>query len=68
MIVCIYRDDAAEFDDGAVDLAGHVDNREVVVWRKSNKVSHNLKSFWILKRERLIILKIITPEWTIQED
>ena len=48
-IVCIHRDDAAEFDDGAVDLAGHVDNREVVVWRKSNKVSHNHKSFWILK-------------------
>ena len=47
-IVCIHRDDAAEFDDGAVDLAGHVDNREVVVWRKSNKVSHNHKSFWIL--------------------
>ena len=48
LIVCIHRDDAAEFDDGAVDLAGHVDNREVVVWRKSNKVSHNHKSFWIL--------------------
>jgi len=32
------RDDAAEFDDGGVDLAGHVDNREVVAWRKSNKV------------------------------
>ncbi|XP_023325806.1 dynactin subunit 4 isoform X3 [Eurytemora carolleeae] len=36
------RDDAAEFDDGAVDLAGHVDNREVVVWRKSNKVGIQL--------------------------
>jgi len=32
------RDDAAEFDEGGVDLAGHVDNREVVAWRKSNKV------------------------------
>merc|ERR1719330_452087 len=32
------RDDAAEFDDGGVDLAGHTDDREVVVWRKSNKV------------------------------
>ena len=33
------RDDAAEFDDGGVDLAGHQDDREVVQWRKSNKVS-----------------------------
>ena len=33
------RDDAAEFDDGGVDLAGHADDREVVTWRKSNKVS-----------------------------
>ena len=32
------RDDAAEFDDGGVDLAGHTDDKEVVVWRKSNKV------------------------------
>ena len=32
------RDDAAEFDDGGVDLAGHQDDREVVQWRKSNKV------------------------------
>jgi len=32
------RDDAAEFDDGGVDLAGHTDDREIVVWRKSNKV------------------------------
>jgi hypothetical protein len=35
------RDDAAEFDEGGVDLAGHVDDREVVLWRKSNKVSMN---------------------------
>ncbi len=33
------RDDAAEFDEGGVDLAGHVDDRDVVMWRKSNKVS-----------------------------
>jgi len=32
------RDDAAEFDDSGVDLAGHVDNKDVVAWRKSNKV------------------------------
>jgi len=32
------RDDAAEFDDSGVDLAGHVDNKSVVAWRKSNKV------------------------------
>ena len=32
------RDDAAEFDDGGVDLAGHQDDRELVQWRKSNKV------------------------------
>lgn len=32
------RDDAAEFDEGGVDLAGHVDDREIVLWRKSNKV------------------------------
>ena len=32
------RDDAAEFDDGGVDLAGHQDDKEVVQWRKSNKV------------------------------
>lgn len=32
------RDDAAEFDEGGVDLAGHVDDKEVVLWRKSNKV------------------------------
>ena len=32
------RDDAAEFDEGGVDLAGHVDEKEVVLWRKSNKV------------------------------
>ncbi len=32
------RDDAAEFDEGGVDLAGHVDDRDVVMWRKSNKV------------------------------
>jgi len=37
------RDDAAEFDDGGVDLAGHVDDREVVVWRKSNKVGLKLE-------------------------
>lgn len=33
------RDDAAEFDEGGVDLAGHVDDRDVVIWRKSNKVT-----------------------------
>jgi hypothetical protein len=32
------RDDAAEFDEGGVDLAGHEDDREAVLWRKSNKV------------------------------
>jgi len=37
------RDDAAEFDEGGVDLAGHVDDRDVVVWRKSNKVGIQLK-------------------------
>jgi len=37
------RDDAAEFDDGGVDLAGHVDDRELVVWRKSNKVGLRLE-------------------------
>ena len=36
------RDDAAEFDDGGVDLAGHQDDREVVQWRKSNKVKLDL--------------------------
>jgi len=36
------RDDAAEFDDGGVDLAGHQDDREVVQWRKSNKVGLQL--------------------------
>ena len=38
------RDDAAEFDDGGVDLAGHQDDREVVQWRKSNKVELDLTS------------------------
>merc|ERR1711915_438104 len=37
------RDDAAEFDDGGVDLAGHTDDRELVVWRKSNKVGLRLE-------------------------
>eukprot|EP00088_Acartia_fossae_P002801 TRINITY_DN11168_c0_g1_i11.p1 TRINITY_DN11168_c0_g1~~TRINITY_DN11168_c0_g1_i11.p1 ORF type:complete len:512 (-),score=92.70 TRINITY_DN11168_c0_g1_i11:774-2279(-) len=37
------RDDAAEFDEGGVDLAGHVDDRDVVMWRKSNKVGIQLK-------------------------
>jgi len=37
------RDDAAEFDEGGVDLAGHVDDRDVVMWRKSNKVGVQLK-------------------------
>ena len=32
------RDDAAEFDDGGVDMAGHTDDKELVLWRKSNKV------------------------------
>ena len=35
----MYRDDAAEFDEGGVDLAGHTDDRDVVMWRKSNKVN-----------------------------
>ena len=43
------RDDAAEFDDGGVDLAGHTDDKEVVVWRKSNKV--------FLKHPIIIILQ-----------
>jgi len=38
------RDDAAEFDDGGVDLAGHQDDREVVQWRKSNKVGLQLST------------------------
>ena len=46
------RDDAAEFDEGGVDLAGHVDDRDVVMWRKSNKVSHirafPQSAYWIL--------------------
>jgi len=37
------RDDAAEFDEGGVDLAGHTDDRDVVMWRKSNKVGIQLK-------------------------
>jgi len=36
------RDDAAEFDDGGVDLAGHQDDRDLVLWRKSNKVGLQL--------------------------
>lgn len=36
------RDDAAEFDDGGVDLAGHTDDKQVVMWRKSNKVGLSL--------------------------
>jgi dynactin-4 len=36
------RDDAAEFDDGGVDLAGHTDDKEVVQWRKSNKAGLRL--------------------------
>ena len=43
------RDDAAEFDDGGVDLAGHQDDREVVQWRKSNKVP------WILTIHSLLL-------------
>lgn len=38
------RDDAAEFDDGGVDLAGHQDDREIVQWRKSNKVGLQLSA------------------------
>merc|ERR1719431_1440562 len=38
------RDDAAEFDDGGVDLAGHTDDRELVQWRKSNKVGLQLSA------------------------
>jgi len=38
------RDDAAEFDDGGVDLAGHQDDRDVVQWRKSNKVGLQLST------------------------
>ena len=32
------KDEAAEFDDHGVDLAGHVDDKDLVVWRKNNKV------------------------------
>jgi len=37
------RDDAAEFDEGGVDLAGHSDDKDLVVWRKSNKVGLSLE-------------------------
>ena len=36
------KDEAAEFDDHGVDLAGHVDDRDLVVWRKNNKVGLKL--------------------------
>ena len=45
------RDDAAEFDEGGVDLAGHVDEKEVVLWRKSNKV---LPVTWKTRRTGLL--------------
>jgi len=32
------KDEAAEFDDHGVDLAGHEDDKDLVVWRKNNKV------------------------------
>ena len=34
------RDDAAEFDDAGPDLRGVVDDKNVVAWRRSNKVRH----------------------------
>merc|ERR1740131_804105 len=37
------RDDAAEFDEGGVDLAGHTDDKDMVMWRKSNKVGLSLE-------------------------
>merc|ERR1719471_2663839 len=37
------KDEAAEFDDHGVDLAGHVDDRDLVVWRKNNKVGLRLE-------------------------
>jgi len=37
------KDEAAEFDDLGVDLAGHVDDRDLVVWRKNNKVGLRLE-------------------------
>jgi len=37
------KDEAAEFDDHGVDLAGHVDDRNLVVWRKNNKVGLKLE-------------------------
>ena len=36
------RDDAAEFDDAGPDLRGVVDDKNVVLWRRSNKVQFNL--------------------------
>ena len=32
------RDDAAEFDESGPDMKGHVDDKNVVAWRKGNKV------------------------------
>lgn len=32
------RDDAAEFDDTGPDMKGHIDDKNVVAWRKGNKV------------------------------
>jgi len=37
------KDEAAEFDDHGVDLAGHVDDKDLVVWRKNNKVGLRLE-------------------------
>ena len=48
------RDDAAEFDDGGVDLAGHVDDRELVVWRKSNKVGLRLEITPTMEGEQVV--------------
>lgn len=37
------KDEAAEFDDHGVDLAGHQDDPNLVVWRKNNKVCLKLE-------------------------
>ena len=37
------KDEAAEFDDHGVDLAGHQDDPGLVVWRKNNKVCLRLE-------------------------
>jgi hypothetical protein len=50
------RDDAAEFDEGGVDLAGHEDDREAVLWRKSNKVRLFSSQMPVLKKGRKTVL------------